>query len=195
MDKQTIYDIKDVSGRAKYIRKYLEKLSETDSDVLNYKDEFKKFVDELSDNLSKLRIVDLVVSYNPYDKTIDSVWKLIGGYTLSIAQFFTDSNEENDDLVVFSIHSPERELLVSADMTLKSICDTLLELEPEWNIEGQPERICEKFGRFDMHHYMQQIKAERAREDEEERNKHFPVRVSSIIKRIVKKMKIWETSI
>ena len=189
MDKETIFDVKDAAGRAGHIRVYLARLPETDPDVLNYDDEWQKFVDELAENLSRLRIVDLVASYNPYDKTIDTVWKLIGGYTLSIAQFFTeDPSDPPDDLAVISIHSPEKELLVSTDMTVRGMCDILAELEPGWNETGQPERIAEQFGRRLKPAVQEQY--ETLEPPYEEGRNRFPVRVGSIVKRIVKLLKI-----
>lgn len=185
-----IFDIKDVFGRSAYIREYLENFGKTvEPDVRSYGLEWNGFIKELSENLSKLQIVDFCVSYNDFDKTIDSVWKLIGGYTLSIAQFFTeiDCEDASDDLVVFSIHSPEKELLVSADMTVCEICDILVELEPEWDVTGQPERISKRFERWDMRKAAERLAKQ---EDDERVVRKQPVRVGSIVKKILRILKL-----
>lgn len=192
--KERLFDVRDIMEREVRIREYLGghvSFDEQCTQLPRFDEEREKFFDELCDNLSKLRIVDFVVSYNEYDKTLDSVWKLIGGYKLSVAQFFTENPDDvNDGLAVCSIHSPEKELLVSADMTVEEVCRKLLEVEGTWSEAGQPERICEKFGRFDMQKFTKVIEAER----ELENRKREPVRVGQIIKRMFKKFGLWKKS-
>ena len=189
-----IFDNKDVSRRSAYIREYLENFWKTvEPDVhTTHSAEWDGFIKELSENLSKLQIVDFCVSYNDFDMTIDSVWKLIGGYTLSIAQFFTevDCDDASDDLVVFSIHSPEKELLVTADMTVKEICDILVELEPDWDVTGQPERISKRFERWDMKKAAERLAKQEESEDDERVVKKHPVRVGGIVKKILRMLKL-----
>ena len=180
--------MREPEERAQRIRRFLTSVTSLQLNDKVDQNEFVKFSDELADNLSKLRLVDFVITYNEFDKTLDSVWKLIGGYTLSVAQFFSDGNEPSDSLSVISIHSPEKELLVSADGFVESVVDKLLELESGWSETGYPERICEKFGCFSMRNYQNELQVIR----EEKRN---PSIVGNIVKQIIKNFQYGERKI
>ena len=179
-----LIDVREPEERARRIRRFLNGVTSLQLNDKVEQNEFVKFSDELADNLSKLRLVDFVITYNEFDKTLDSVWKLIGGYTLSVAQFFSDDDEPSDGLSVISIHSPEKELLVSTDAFVESVVDKLLELESGWSETGYPKRICEKFGYFSVRNYKNELQEMR----KEKRN---PSIVGNIVKRIIKKISIW----
>ena len=179
-----LIDVREPEERARRIRRFLTSVTSIQLNDKVDQNEFVKFSDELADNLSKLRLVDFVITYNELDKTLDSVWKLIGGYTLSVAQFFSDDDDPSDGLSVISIDSPEKELLVSTDAFVENVVDKLLELENGWSETGYPKRICEKFGCFSMRNYKNELQEMR----EEKRNLTI---VGNIVKRIIKKISIW----
>jgi hypothetical protein len=68
-----------------------------------------------------ISFLDNISAFNKIDETIDTVFKLNGGLTLTMSQFLED---EIDAPVVFSIHRGE-ELLVSAEMNLDELAKTV----------------------------------------------------------------------
>lgn len=67
---------------------------------------------------------DNISSFNKYDETIDSIFRMEGGLTLTMSQFL---DEDVEAPVVFSIHRGE-ELLVSAEMKLEELAKTVNEV-------------------------------------------------------------------
>lgn len=67
---------------------------------------------------------DNISSFNKYDETIDSIFRMDGGLTLTMTQFL---DEDIDAPVVFSIHRGEV-LLVSAEMKLDELAKTVNEV-------------------------------------------------------------------
>ena len=180
-----LIDVREPEERARRIRRFLTSVTSLQLDDKVDQNEFVKFSDELAENLSKLRLVDFVIMYNGFDKTLDSVWYLIGGYILSVGQFFSDGDDSSDGLSVIYIYSPQKELLVSTDAFVESVVNKLLELESGWSETGYPKRISEKFGYFSVRNYKNELQEMR----EEKRN---PTIVGNIVKRIIKKISIWK---
>lgn len=79
---------------------------------------------QMANTVCKLPFVDNVSSYNDEDESIDTVLYLSNGLKLSISQFI---DEDIESPVVFSIHR-DKELLVSDELPLNDIVDTILSL-------------------------------------------------------------------
>ena len=77
----------------------------------------KCYMEKLANEVSILPIVDYVTSYNEYDESLDTVFKINDGLTLSISQFL---DEDQDAPSVFSIHRGST-LLVSDELPISEI--------------------------------------------------------------------------
>jgi hypothetical protein len=79
------------------------------------------YMEYMANVMCGISFLDNISAFNKIDETIDTVFKLNGGLTLTMSQFLED---EIDAPVVFSIHRGE-ELLVSAEMNLDELAKTV----------------------------------------------------------------------
>lgn len=82
------------------------------------------YMEYMANVMCGLSFEENISAFNKFDETIDSVFKMSGGLTLSLTQFL---DEEQDAPVIFSIHRDE-ELLVSAEMKLDELAKTVNEV-------------------------------------------------------------------
>lgn len=83
-----------------------------------------KYLDYMANEMCGISFRDNISEYNSIDATIDTIFKMSGGLTLTLSQFIDD---EVDAPVVFSIHRGT-ELLVSAEMKLGELAKTINEV-------------------------------------------------------------------
>ena len=82
------------------------------------------YMEYMANVMCGLSFSDNISSYNKFDDTIDSVFRLDGDLTLTMSQFL---DEKIDAPVVFSIHRGE-DLLVSAEMRMEELEKTVNEV-------------------------------------------------------------------
>ncbi len=83
-----------------------------------------KYMEYMANEMCAISFHDNISEYNSIDATIDTIFKMNGGLTLTLSQFIDD---EIDAPVVFSIHRGT-ELLVSAEMKLDELAKTINEV-------------------------------------------------------------------
>lgn len=83
-----------------------------------------KYMEYMANEMCGIPFRDNISEYNSIDATIDTIFKMNGGLTLTLSQFIYD---EVDAPVVFSIHRGT-ELLVSAEMKLDELATTINEV-------------------------------------------------------------------
>lgn len=82
------------------------------------------YMEYMANVMCCMSFYDNICSFNKYDETIDSIFKMSGDLTLTMSQFL---DEDVESPVVFSIHRGE-ELLVSAEMRLDDLAKTVNEI-------------------------------------------------------------------
>ena len=83
-----------------------------------------KYMEYMANEMCGIPFRDNISEYNIIDATIDTIFKMSGGLTLTLSQFIDD---EINAPVVFSIHRGT-ELLVSAEMKLNELAKTINEV-------------------------------------------------------------------
>lgn len=83
-----------------------------------------KYMEYMANEMCGISFCDNISEYNSIDATIDTIFKMSGGLTLTLSQFIDD---EVDTPVVFSIHRGT-DLLVSAEMKLGDLAKTINEV-------------------------------------------------------------------
>lgn len=82
------------------------------------------YLEYMANEMCGISFRDNISEFNIIDATIDTIFKMSGGLTLTLSQFIDD---EIDAPVVFSIHRGT-ELLVSAEMKLGELAKTISEV-------------------------------------------------------------------